>query len=150
MEYQQTIKNEVSISGVGLHTGNKVTLNFKPAPTNHGISFKRIDLESQPIIEASASYVTETERSTTISKNGIKIQTPEHLLAACAGLKIDNILIEINAEELPILDGSSIEFIKCLKKAKLHKQNAIRKYFVIKKEIRFLVFKLKKQNNYND
>ena len=137
MEHQQTIKNEVSISGIGLHTGNKVTLNFKPAPTNHGISFKRIDLESQPIIEASVSYVTETERSTTISKNGIKIQTPEHLLAAFAGLKIDNILIEINAEELPILDGSSIEFIKCLKKAKLHKQNAIRKYFVIKEEINF-------------
>ena len=137
MEHQQTIKNEVSISGVGLHTGNKVTLNFKPAPANHGVSFKRIDLESQPIIKACASYVTETERSTTISKNGVKIQTPEHLLAACAGLKIDNILIEINAEELPILDGSSIEFIKCLKKAELHKQNAIRKYFVIKEEINF-------------
>ena len=137
MEYQHTIKNEASISGVGLHTGNKVTLNFKPAPANHGVSFKRIDLESQPIIEASASYVTETERSTTICKNGVKIQTPEHLLAACAGLKIDNILIEINAEELPILDGSSIEFIKCLKKAELHKQNAIRKYFVIKEEINF-------------
>ena len=137
MDYQHTIKNEVSISGVGLHTGNKVTLNFKPAPTNHGISFKRIDLESQPIIEASASNVTETERSTTICKNGVKIQTPEHLLAACAGLKIDNILIEINAEELPILDGSSIEFIKCLKKAELNKQNAIRKYFVIKEEINF-------------
>ena len=137
MEYQQTIKNEVSISGVGLHTGNKVTLNFKPAPANHGVSFKRIDLESQPIIEASASYVTETERSTTICKNGVKIQTPEHLLAACVGLKIDNILIEINAEELPILDGSSIEFIKCLKKAEIHKQNAIRKYLVIKDEINF-------------
>ena len=137
MEHQQTIKNEVSISGVGLHTGNKVTLNFKPAPVNHGVSFKRIDIESQPIIEASASYVTETERSTTICKNGVKIQTPEHLLAACAGLKIDNILIEINAEELPILDGSSIEYIKCLKKADLHKQNAIRKYFVIKEEINF-------------
>lgn len=137
MEHQLTIKNEVSISGVGLHTGNNVTLNFKPAPANHGISFKRIDLKSQPIIEASASYVTETERSTTICKNGVKIQTPEHFLAACAGLKIDNILIEINAEELPILDGSSIEYIKCLKKAELHKQNAIRKYFVIKEEINF-------------
>ena len=137
MEYQLTIKNEVSISGVGLHTGNNVTLNFKPAPVNHGISFKRIDLESEPLIEASASYVTDTERSTTICKNGVKIQTPEHFLAACAGLKIDNILIEINAEELPILDGSSIEYIKCLKKAELHKQNALRKYFVIKEEINF-------------
>ena len=137
MEHQQTIKNEISISGFGLHTGNKVTLNFKPAAVNQGISFKRIDLESQPIIEASASFVSETERSTSICKNGVKIQTPEHLLAACAGLKIDNILIEINAEELPILDGSSVEFIKCLKKAELQKQNAIRKYFVIKEEINF-------------
>ena len=137
MEHQQTIKNEVSISGVGLHTGNKVTLTFKPAPVNHGISFKRIDHKSQPIIEANASYVTDTERSTTISKNGIKIQTPEHVLAACAGLKIDNILVEINSEELPIFDGSSYEFIKCLKKAQLHKQNAIRKYLVIKEEINF-------------
>ena len=137
MEHQQTIKNEISISGFGLHTGNKVTLNFKPAAVNQGILFKRIDLESQPIIEASASFVSETERSTSICKNGVKIQTPEHLLAACAGLKIDNILIEINAEELPILDGSSVEFIKCLKKAELQKQNAIRKYFVIKEEINF-------------
>ena len=134
MDYQHTIKNEVSISGVGLHTGNKVTLTFKPAPINHGILFKRIDLESHPIIKACASYVIDTQRSTTISKGDVKVQTPEHVLAACAGLKIDNILIEINAEEIPILDGSSIEFIKCLKKAELQKQNAIRKYFIIKEE----------------
>ena len=137
MDYQHTIKNEVSISGVGLHTGNKVTLTFKPAPINHGILFKRIDLESHPIIKACASYVIDTQRSTTISKGDVKVQTPEHVLAACAGLKIDNILIEINAEEIPILDGSSIEFIKCLKKAELQKQNAIRKYFIIKEEINF-------------
>lgn len=137
MEYQHTIKNEISISGVGLHSGNEVTLTFKPAPANHGISFKRIDLEDKPTIKASASYVTETRRSTTLSKNGIKIQTTEHVLAACAGLKIDNTLIEINAEEPPILDGSSIEFIKCLKKAIPHKQNALRKYFKIKEEINF-------------
>ena len=137
MEYQHTIKNEVSISGVGLHTNNKVKLTFKPAPVNHGILFKRIDLESQPIIKACASNVSDTERSTTISKGDVKVQTPEHVLAACAGLKIDNILIEINAEEIPILDGSSIEFIKCLKKAIPQKQNAVRQFFIIKKEISF-------------
>jgi len=137
MEYQHTIKNKVSIKGFGLHTGNKVTLTFKPAPANHGISFKRIDIETEPIIKVCASYVSETKRGTTLCKSGVKIKTPEHLLAACSGLKIDNMLIEINAEELPILDGSSKEFLKCLKKAKPSKQNAIRKYFVIEEEIQF-------------
>ena len=113
MDYQHTIKNEVSISGVGLHTGNKVTLTFKPAPINHGILFKRID-QNHPI-KACASYVIVPKEVLPL-KGDVKVQTPEHVLAACAGLKIDNILIEINAEEIPILDGSSIEFIKCLKK----------------------------------
>ena len=137
MEQQHSIKDEVSISGKGLHTGNEVSLTFKPAPVNHGICFKRIDLEGQPIIEADAKYVTETDRGTTLNKKGIKLQTIEHVLAACAGLKIDNLLIELNGEEPPILDGSSIEFIKCLKKAIPQPQNAIRKYFVVKEEINY-------------
>ena len=137
MEQQHSIKNKVSISGIGLHTGNEVTLTFKPAPVNHGICFKRIDLEGAPIIEADARYVTATDRGTTLNKNGVKLQTIEHILAACAGLKIDNLLIELNGEEPPILDGSSIEFIQCLKKAMPQAQNAIRKYFVIEKEINY-------------
>lgn len=137
MEQQHSIKNKVSISGIGLHTGNEVTLTFKPAPVNHGICFKRIDLEGTPIIEADARYVTATDRGTTLNKNGVKLQTIEHILAACAGLKIDNLLIELNGEEPPILDGSSIEFIQCLKKAIPQAQNAIRKYFVIEKEINY-------------
>ena len=137
MEQQHSIKNKVSISGIGLHTGNEVTLTFKPAPVNHGICFKRIDLEGAPIIEADARYVTATDRGTTLNKNGVKLQTIEHILAACAGLKIDNLLIELNGEEPPILDGSSIEFIQCLKKAIPQAQNAIRKYFVIEKEINY-------------
>ena len=137
MEQQHSIKNEISISGIGLHTGNKATLTFKPAPIDHGICFKRIDLEGHPIIEADARYVTETDRGTTLNKKGIKLQTIEHVLAACAGLKIDNLLIELNGEEPPILDGSSIEFIKCLKKAIPQAQNAIRKYFVITEEINY-------------
>ena len=88
MDYQHTIKNEVSISGVGLHTGNKVTLTFKPAPINHGILFKRIDLESHPIIKACASYVTDTKEVLPLAKGDVKIQTPEHVLAACVGLKL--------------------------------------------------------------
>ena len=137
MEQQHSIKNKVSISGIGLHTGNEVTLTFKPAPVNHGICFKRIDIEGTPIIEADARYVTATDRGTTLNKNGVKLQTIEHILAACAGLKIDNLLIELNGEEPPILDGSSIEFIQCLKKAMPQAQNAIRKYFVIEKEINY-------------
>ena len=137
MEQQHSIKNEISISGIGLHTGNEATLTFRPAPIDYGICFKRIDLEGQPIIEADARYVTETDRGTTLNKKGIKLQTIEHVLAACAGLKIDNLLIELNGEEPPILDGSSIEFIKCLKKAIPQAQNATRKYFVITEEINY-------------
>lgn len=137
MDYQHTIKKQVSIQGIGLHTGSKVNLTFKPAPIDHGISFKRIDLEGQPIIEADAKYVTETDRGTTLNKKGNKLQTIEHVLAACTGLQIDNILIEIDAEEPPILDGSSIQFIKLLKEAEVSKQNAIRKYFVIREPIKY-------------
>ena len=135
MDQQHTIKHEVSISGIGLHTGKEVTLTFKSAPIDHGIRFKRIDLEGQPIIEADAKYVTETDRGTTLDKKGAKLQTIEHVLAACAGLKLDNLLIEINGEEPPILDGSSIQFIKVLKEAVPLAQNAMRKYFVVREEI---------------
>ena len=135
MDQQQSIKREVSISGIGLHTGQEVTLTFKPAPINHGINFKRIDLEGQPIIEADAKYVTETDRGTTLNKKGAKLQTIEHVLAACAGLKIDNLLIELNGEEPPILDGSSILFMKALKEAEPIVQNAMRNYFVVREEI---------------
>ena len=135
MDQQHTIKHEVSISGIGLHTGQEVTLTFKSAPIDHGIRFKRVDLEGQPIIEADAKYVTETDRGTTLDKKGAKLQTIEHVLAACAGLKLDNLLIEINGEEPPILDGSSIQFIKVLKEAVPLAQYAMRKYFVVREEI---------------
>ncbi len=117
MAQQHTIKQKASISGIGLHTGQEVTVTFLPAPINHGICFKRIDLEGQPIIEADVKYVTETDRGTTLDKKGAKLQTIEHVLAACTALEIDNILIEINAEEPPILDGSSIQFIKTLSRS---------------------------------
>lgn len=137
MDQQQSIKREVSIKGIGLHTGQEVTLTFKPAPIDHGISFKRMDLEGQPIIEADAKYVTETDRGTTLNKKGAKLQTIEHVLAACAGLKLDNLLIELNGEEPPILDGSSIHFMKALKEGEPLAQNAMRKYFVVREEICF-------------
>jgi UDP-3-O-[3-hydroxymyristoyl] N-acetylglucosamine deacetylase/3-hydroxyacyl-[acyl-carrier-protein] dehydratase len=137
MNQQHSIKREVSISGIGLHTGQEVTITFKPAPIDHGISFKRMDLEGQPIIEADAKYVTETDRGTTLDKKGAKLQTIEHVLAACAGLRLDNLLIELTGEEPPILDGSAIQFIKALKEAEPQPQNAMRKYFVVREEICF-------------
>ena len=137
MDQQHSIKREVSISGIGLHTGQEVTITFKPAPIDHGISFKRMDLEGQPIIEADAKYVTETDRGTTLDKKGAKLQTIEHVLAACAGLRLYNLLIELTGEEPPILDGSAIQFIKALKEAEPQPQNAMRKYFVVREEICF-------------
>ncbi|MEO8773815.1 MAG: UDP-3-O-acyl-N-acetylglucosamine deacetylase, partial [Gelidibacter sp.] len=90
---QKTIQKEVSLSGVGLHTGNNVTLTFLPAPVNSGYSFKRIDLEGTPVIEADANYVTNTQRGTCLEKNGVVIQTSEHVLAALVGMDIDNVII---------------------------------------------------------
>jgi UDP-3-O-[3-hydroxymyristoyl] N-acetylglucosamine deacetylase/3-hydroxyacyl-[acyl-carrier-protein] dehydratase len=129
---QKTIKNEVTLSGVGLHTGNKVTLTFKPAPINNGFVFSRIDLEGEPIIEASAEYVVNTQRGTNLEKRGVVINTSEHVLAAVVALDIDNIIIEINAPEPPIMDGSSKHFIEALEKAGIEEQNAEREEYVVK------------------
>ncbi len=112
---QKTIGNKISLNGVGLHTGENVTITFCPAPVNNGFSFKRIDLEGTPVIEPDANYVTNTQRGTCLEKNGASIQTSEHVLAALVGLNIDNAIIELNAAEPPIMDGSSKFFawFKC-------------------------------------
>ena len=114
---QTTIENEVSLEGVGLHTGKQVTLTFKPAAVNTGYVFKRVDLEGAPEIPADVSYVANTQRGTSLEKNGVSIQTSEHVLAACVGLEIDNVLIEMNESEPPIMDGSSKFFVEALEKA---------------------------------
>lgn len=134
---QKTIENEVTLSGVGLHTGNKVTMTFKSAPINHGFAFKRIDLEGQPIIEAKAEYVTNTQRGTNMEKNGVQINTSEHVLAAAVGLDIDNLLIEINASEPPIMDGSSKFFIEALEKAGVVEQDADIEEYIVKEIISY-------------
>jgi len=134
---QKTIKNEVTLSGVGLHTGNKVTMTFKPAPVNNGYVFKRIDLEGEPIIEASAEYVVNTQRGTNLEKRGVVINTSEHVLAAMVALGIDNIIIEINAPEPPIMDGSSKQFVEALEKAGIEEQNAEREVYVVKEIISY-------------
>ena len=129
---QKTIQNEVSLSGVGLHTGNTVTMTFKPAPENHGFAFMRVDLEGNPIIQAKAEYVVNTQRGTNLEKNGVQIQTSEHVLAAAVGLDIDNLLIEIDASEPPIMDGSSKFFIEALEKAGIKEQEAEVEEYIVK------------------
>ncbi len=134
---QRTIKDEVRLTGVGLHTGKEVTLTFKPAPENHGYAFCRVDLEGSPIIEADANYVVNTQRGTNLEKNGVSIQTSEHVLAACVGLEIDNLLIELNASEPPIMDGSSKFFIEALEKAGIVEQEAEREEYIVKDVISY-------------
>ena len=134
---QKTIKSEISLSGVGLHTGNTVSMKFKPAPINHGFAFSRVDLEGKPIIEAKADYVVTTQRGTNLEKNGVKIQTSEHVLAAAVGLDIDNLLIEINASEPPIMDGSSKYFVEALEKAGIKEQDAEIEEYVVKEIISY-------------
>jgi UDP-3-O-[3-hydroxymyristoyl] N-acetylglucosamine deacetylase/3-hydroxyacyl-[acyl-carrier-protein] dehydratase len=134
---QKTIKNEVALSGVGLHTGNKVTLIFKPAPVNSGYAFVRIDLEGAPVIEASAEYVVNTNRGTNLEKRGVLINTSEHVLAAVVALDIDNIIIEIDSAEPPIMDGSSKHFIEALEKAGLQDQESDREEYIVKEIITY-------------
>ena len=137
MVKQTTIASEISLTGVGLHTGQEVTMTFKPAPINNGFTFVRVDLEGQPIIEADANYVVNTQRGTNLEKLGVKIQTPEHVLAALVGCDLDNVIIELNASELPIMDGSSKYFVEALEKAEIEEQNANRKVYVVKEVISF-------------
>ncbi|HLV13854.1 MAG TPA: bifunctional UDP-3-O-[3-hydroxymyristoyl] N-acetylglucosamine deacetylase/3-hydroxyacyl-ACP dehydratase [Xanthomarina sp.] len=128
---QKTIKDAVSLVGVGLHTGKDVTLTFKPGPVNSGFSFKRIDLEGTPLIEADANYVSNTQRGTCLEKNGVIIQTSEHVLAALVGLDLDNVIIELNASEPPIMDGSSKYFVEALEKAGIVEQDGFREEYVV-------------------
>ena len=137
MVKQKTIKNEISLSGVGLHTGREVKMTFKPAPVNNGFSFVRVDLEGNPIIEADANYVVNTQRGTNLEKLGVKIQTPEHVLAALVGCDLDNVIIELNASELPIMDGSSQYFVEALEKAEVIEQEGFRRFYVVKEVISF-------------
>lgn len=138
MAKQTTIASEISLTGVGLHTGQDVKITFKPAPENNGFTFVRVDLEGEPIIEADANYVINTDRGTNLEKKGVKIQTPEHVLAALVGCDVDNVIIELNASELPIMDGSSKYFVDAIENAGVIEQNAERLEFVVKEVISYL------------
>ena len=137
MVKQKTIKTEISLTGVGLHTGKEVKMTFKPAPVNNGFTFVRVDLEGHPIVEADANYVVNTQRGTNLEKLGVKIQTPEHVLAALVGCDLDNVIIELSASELPIMDGSSKFFVEAIETAGIEEQNAKRNVYVVKEVISF-------------
>ena len=132
---QQTLAGQASFGGIGLHSGNKVNLTFLPAPPNHGIRFRRIDLDGQPEIEAVIDNVTETSRSTTLTKGSVKLQTVEHVLAALAGCGIDNAVVELDANEPPIGDGSSLQFSQLIEEAGIAAQDAPREFYQLQAPI---------------
>jgi len=134
---QRTIKTPVTVSGVGLHTGEKVSLTFKPAPENHWYKFQRVDLPEKPIIEADADNVVSTDHGTTLEKRGARVHTTEHVLAALVGMEIDNCLIEVTGPEMPIMNGSSMPFIEALERAGIVEQEAERTYFELKSNLSY-------------
>ena len=134
---QRTIKNSVTISGVGLHTGKQTNLTFLPAPENHGYKFQRVDIVGNPIIDADVDNVVDTSRGTTLEQNGARIHTTEHVLAALVGLEIDNVLMQMDGPEMPIMDGSSMPFIEILEKAGTVEQNAERVYFELTENLSY-------------
>jgi len=138
-EKQRTLARDVTIKGKGLHTGLEVTMTFKPAHENYGIRFQRIDLDENPMVYAIGDNVIDTSRGTTLDVNGVRVGTIEHVMAALAGLQIDNVLIEIDAPEAPIMDGSAIEICEALLQAGFKEQNAERKYYEIKERIEFSI-----------
>lgn len=138
MVKQTTIKEPISLEGVGLHTGQQVKMTFKPAPVNNGYTFVRVDLEGAPVIEADANYVTTTQRGTSMEKLGVKINTTEHVLAAFVGCDVDNVIIELNASEPPIMDGSSKYFVEAIEKVGIIEQDAERNVYVVKEVISFV------------
>ncbi len=136
-KFQQTLKGEVLIEGVGLHTGNKVKMNLVPAKTGFGIRFKRVDLPDAPMFKADVDYVVDTSRGTTLEHNGARVSTVEHIMAALAGLGIDNVIVEVDGPEIPIMDGSAYPFIEAIEAVGIVEQEGKRVYFSIDTNIHF-------------
>jgi UDP-3-O-[3-hydroxymyristoyl] N-acetylglucosamine deacetylase/3-hydroxyacyl-[acyl-carrier-protein] dehydratase len=133
--YQHTLKNEITISGVGLHTGLEVNMTLKPATPGFGIKFQRTDLPDQPIVKADVDHVADTSRGTTLEHDGARISTVEHLLAAMVGMGVDNVLIALDGPEVPIMDGSSQPFIEAIEKTGIQQQDAKKIYYSIDQNI---------------
>ncbi len=135
MQKQKTLATSFSVQGKGLHTGLNIQMTFNPAPENHGYKIKRVDLEGEPVIDAVAENVAGTQRGTVLSKNGIQVSTIEHAMAALYAYEIDNCLIEVNAPEFPILDGSSRFYSEEIQKTGIVEQNAPKDYYIVKHKI---------------
>lgn len=136
-DMQKTLKEAVHLSGIGLHTGEKVNIDILPAAENHGFKFQRMDVEGQPTIKADCDLVVATDRGTTLEQNGARVYTTEHLLAALVGTEVDNALIQIDGPEIPIMDGSAWLFVEAIEKVGLVEQNAERNYFVLNENIKW-------------
>ena len=135
---QKTLSKEINLTGIGLHSGAQRTITLKPAEENQGFIFVRTDLNPNCEIPALANFVSKTERGTTISKDGIEIQTIEHLLAALAGCGVNNCLIAVNGDEIPIMDGSSKQFVEAIEEVGIKEQNALQEVFEVQEVIKFL------------
>lgn len=136
-EKQFTLKEKITFTGIGLHTGEPVTMEIHPAPENHGYKFQRIDLEGSPVIKADADLVVSTDRGTTLEANGAKVYTTEHVLAALYGMEVDNALITLTAPEIPIMDGSSLPFVQEIQRVGRTEQNADRLYLELTENIKW-------------
>ena len=132
MQKQNTLAASFSLQGKGLHSGLNIEVSFNPAPENHGYKIKRVDLPEQPVIDAVAENVINTQRGTVIGRKDIQISTIEHAMAALYAMGVDNCLIEVNAPEFPILDGSARHYVEEIQKVGLQEQNAARDYYIVK------------------
>ena len=135
--FQQTLQGSVTLHGVGLHTGKEVTMTLKPANPGYGIRFQRVDLPEKPIVKADVDYVVDTSRGTTLEYHGARVSTIEHTLAALVGMGIDNVLIELDGPEVPILDGSAREVIEAIESVGVQEQEAKRIIYSIDSNIHF-------------
>tara|TARA_R110002072_G_scaffold2252_2_gene18587 strand:- start:51658 stop:52578 length:921 start_codon:yes stop_codon:yes gene_type:complete len=135
MVYQRTLKNPIRATGVGLHTGEKVYLTLRPAPTNTGVVFIRSDLDPVLEIPARTEYVGDTTLATTITKGEVRISTIEHLMAALSGLGVDNVFVEVSGPEMPIMDGSAATFVFLIQSAGIEQQDALKKFLRIKETV---------------
>ena len=132
---QRTLKNVISATGVGLHTGQKVTMTLRPAAANTGIVFRRVDLPQAPEMKADPFQVTDTRLCSALEANGAKVMTVEHLMSALAGLGIDNIYVDLTASEVPIMDGSASPFVFLVQSAGVEEQNALKRFIRVKSKI---------------
>ena len=135
MSHQRTLQTIVTCEGIGLHTGRPVRMALRPAPSNSGVVFKRIDFPLAPAIEAKPAHIVDVQHATTIGKEGVKVRTIEHLMAAFAGTGLDNVLVELDGEEVPAMDGSAAPFVELIRRAGLRRQMVARTYLKIKERV---------------